>query len=217
MEQQKNKFFIGFADKIIHEIKNPLHNIYNIGLMINKNYQKIDQDDLKHMSNILLESTKNIDEILNHISDLENNLSQMNYQFDNIKFVHYIKNIIDDLSYSKCNIQMKFQHFTDDECEKFTVKIDKFWIKRIFYNIIGNSFKHSQNENLLINLIISKEPDSVKIIINDNGGGSADKTLNAKQNRLGLRLCQEVIEAHSGKFSISDSDNGLKIIMKLPI
>lgn len=121
-------------------------------------------------------------------------------------------------------------YFETDDCEHF-VHIDLEQMKRVFDNVIENSVKYADCDNLAINIKVSGQNDKVKIIIADNGKGvkeekmphlfeqfyRGDESRNSKKDGsgLGLYICKYIIEAHDGTIEAKNS-NGFTICIELP-
>jgi len=102
----------------------------------------------------------------------------------------------------------------------------------VFKGIILNSLKHSENSDILVKL--SKEPNYLKIEIEDKGEGISEtglkfiynKFYHSKKNPLvmeeglgiGLYYCKKIIEAHLGTIDIeSQKGVGTTVTVKLKI
>jgi len=103
-------------------------------------------------------------------------------------------------------------------------------LKRGFQNILDNSYRYGDK----IKIIIEKNDDGCKIIIEDNGPGIPRKnfedvfkpffTLDPSRNKLkgesglGLSIARDVIRSHGGDIKLENSKlGGLKSIITLPI
>jgi signal transduction histidine kinase len=113
------------------------------------------------------------------------------------------------------------------------VSVDIEQIQRVFTNLIENSLRYANTNELKINFSLTQENDWDVIEISDNGNGvEADKlphlfeqfyrgdesrsSKNSDGNGLGLYIAKYIVEAHNGTIT-AQNDNGLKIIIKLPI
>lgn len=113
------------------------------------------------------------------------------------------------------------------------INIDKEQLERVFSNIIYNSIKYAKVRDLVIKFDVRKEKNNIIIEIKDNGKGIEEnkidrifeqfyrcdesRTNSSKNgNGLGLYICKRIIGRHNGKI-YAKNDNGLKIIITLPI
>ena len=104
-----------------------------------------------------------------------------------------------------------------DEAE---VLIDKIKLKRVFGNILSNSLKHFADREKIIDFEINCDKDKVYINISDSGKGVEDEKLDMifeplytsdkgrKVAGLGLAICREIIDSHSGKIYAKPSELG---------
>ncbi|MCM1544076.1 MAG: HAMP domain-containing histidine kinase [Ruminococcus sp.] len=124
------------------------------------------------------------------------------------------------------NIDVGFSvnNYAPDAC----VMLDVPKMRRVFGNIIGNSIKHFRAGEKIIRIDVTEKKDIVKISVSDNGCGvEADKReiifeplytsdKGRKVAGLGLAICHEIVESHSGKIYAEESDmGGLEICIEL--
>lgn len=110
-------------------------------------------------------------------------------------------------------------------------------IYQLFYNIIGNANKFTQNGSIVVSL--KQEPISdyeinLEVVVSDNGVGIAQSDLEnlfeAYQQGivsekvtdlgvgLGLNICKEIIELYGGEIAIeSQKNNGTKVTFNLAL
>lgn len=117
-----------------------------------------------------------------------------------------------------------------DDCVH-PVFIDLEQIKRVFDNVIENSVKYADCDNLTVHIKVFGKNDKVRISIADNGKGvekeklqhlfkqfyRGDESRNSKKDGsgLGLYVCKYIIEAHNGTIK-AKNNNGFTICIELP-
>ncbi len=112
--------------------------------------------------------------------------------------------------------------------ENATVNIDKQKFKRVLGNIFSNSLKHFKREKCIIVVDIVGDKDKLIITVSDSGEGVPQEKLDMifeplytsdegrKVAGLGLSICREIIDAHSGKIYAKPSDfGGLAVVIEL--
>ena len=100
--------------------------------------------------------------------------------------------------------------------------------KRVFGNIFANSVKHFKGTEKIVRVDIYSDKDNVYFHISDNGEGVPEENLElifeplytSDEGRrvagLGLSICREIIDAHSGMIYAQKSDlGGLEVIIEL--
>lgn len=119
--------------------------------------------------------------------------------------------------------------FTVSKCaDNAVVLVDKQKIKRVLGNIFSNSLKHFKSERRRIDVDISCDKDSLILEISDSGEGVPQEKLDMifeplytsdegrKVAGLGLSICREIIDAHSGKIYAKPSKfGGLAVVIEL--
>lgn len=123
-----------------------------------------------------------------------------------------------ELNYEKKNYK---EVFCSVDCQQ---------IKRVFDNIIENTIKYAETNNIVINISANSNNDNVIIKLSDNGKGvdecklkdifeqfyRGDESRKDSGSGLGLYVCKYIIEEHNGKIW-AENNNGLTIIIELPI
>ena len=108
------------------------------------------------------------------------------------------------------------------------IDVDTAKIKRVFGNIFSNSLKHFTDKEKIIGISVSSDKNKVYINIADSGEGVDEEKLDIifeplytsdegrKVAGLGLAICREIIDSHSGKIYARTSQyGGLEICMEI--
>ena len=121
-------------------------------------------------------------------------------------------------------VKLNILNYADEA--KMAMDMGKF--KRVFSNIFGNSMKHFISEKKLIDFEISCDKKKIYINISDSGDGVEEEKLDMifeplytsdegrKVAGLGLAICREIVESHSGKiYARTSRYGGLEICIEL--
>ncbi len=114
------------------------------------------------------------------------------------------------------------------------VQVDTNQIRRMLRNLLDNAQRYNRPENGLVKIVLHYLSNELKIIVTDFGEGIAEDHLNRlteafyradpsrAQNTgglgLGLYLCKNIVEAHSGKMQLSSEVGlGTTVSVSLPL
>lgn len=212
------------ANRIAHEIKNPLT---PIKLNAERMLRKIDEVENKDLQDIFKNS---LTKIVNESNDLYNLVYEFSsfskvdtvIQKEKFKLNELLNELIDLYSKNEKGIEIKID--IKDDVELFA---DKMQIKRVFLNLLNNSFDGIKN-NGLITIKVENKNKNIKITVYDNGNGIKESDLSkiflpyfsTKPNGtgLGLAIVKKIIENHNGKVTIKSALNEYtKVSIDLPV
>ncbi len=209
---------------ISHDIKTPLTSILGYAEILQKD--TISEERRKRYLNTIYEKSTEIKELVNEFDEyLSLNQKQQTKRVGSSaqKIADAIKNDYgNDLEY--VGVTLSVNNYADDA----EVEIDKMKFKRVFGNIFANSVKHFKEKEKIIRVDIYADKDSVYFHINDNGEGVPEENLELifeplytsdegrKLAGLGLSICREIIDIHSGIIYAQKSDlGGLEVVIEL--
>ena len=219
-----------WISNISHDIKTPLTSIRgNAEIMSVKDYKINDEQRIRY-SNIIINKVdyiKNLVEDLNLSSHLKDKNLLLNKKEVNIISLirHVIIDIMNDDKFNNGSINFTF--YEND----IKINLDENLIKRVFINLIINSFLHNDYK---VNVEVKVErinKSRVKIVIEDDGKGVSKKDLRYIFERyyrgtntssqiegsgLGMAIAHDIIEAHSGAiYAESIQGKGMKLTILL--
>ncbi len=161
--QQRNERLVKFAHVVSHDLKSPLANITSLTrLLREENIQNLSEDSNTY---------------LNYIE--ESSLTLKNYINGILKF-YKADELIDaqkqDVELKKLFEEISEILMTDDIVFKFPTEgvlknVNKAALSQIFLNLVDNSLKYNLNQQRLVSITYSEEPDFHKFSIKDNGMG----------------------------------------------
>lgn len=216
LEEEKSKQNRIIAS-ISHDIKTPLTSILGYSELLLNNEKLSDTTKKKYASTIHNKSLV-MKEIVEEFDD---------YLICNIKDPSKVEKIsIDHLvnylnDYYKEDLKEKNIDFkVRTNCPNLLIAVDLSKFKRVFSNTITNSIRHYNNDKKILNININEQKDGkIKFEIADNGTGckedlqkifeplyTTDKS--RKISGLGLSICKEIIESHSGTIKAENNKMG---------
>lgn len=206
---------------ISHDLKTPLTAIkgYTEGIMdgVADTPEKREKY-LKTIYTKAVDMTSLVDE-LSFYTKIDSNT--IPYNFAKIYVDQYFTDCIEELGLDLevKNIDVAYFNYTDDNVR---VIADPEQLKRVVNNIIGNSVKYIDKKKGIINVRINDLGNYVRIDVEDNGKGIAEKDLpnifdrfyRTDESRnsskggtgLGLAIAKKIIEEHGGSIWASSKE-----------
>lgn len=215
---------------ISHDIRTPLTSISGNADNLLMHYQQLDDETLKQIfSDISDDSEWLIDLVENllSISRIENGQMDLNLSMEVVSDVveEALKHI--DKSAVKHNITVQ------DTNEILLVNIDARLIMQVLINLVNNAVQNTPEGS---NIRVESRQDGAEAVItvSDDGPGIPDdikphvfemfytgqsKVADGRRGLgIGLALCRSIVEAHSGRISLTDNQpSGCRFTVALPM
>lgn len=230
---------LAFKNKIVsmisHEVRSPL----SIISLLTKQILKIEKEpEKKEMFESVNYTADNILLLSNQILDFskgENQKLEINKEKFDLK--DELEKIINSLKILVENKGNKLKITIDIPSNRLIVS-DKTKIHQLFYNLIGNANKYTNNGEIKVECYLENKEVSTSILnmkIKDSGMGISEEDLKTIMNPyqqgsnkvsgyqnlgvgLGLYLCKEIVEVFSGEFNINSQENvGTEVTIKLMV
>ncbi len=208
--EKQNKEFIS---NISHDLKTPITAIkgYVEGIMdgVTNTPEKMDKY-IKTIYNKANDMERLINE-LTFYSGIDNN--RIPYNYHRINVADYFGDCVEEvgLDLESKNIQLNYSNLTPPDTR---VIADPEQMKKVINNIISNSVKYMDKPRGTIDIRILDDADSIRVEIEDNGKGIAQKDLpriferfyrtDASRNSaqggsgIGLSIVKKIVEDHGG-------------------
>ena len=216
---EKEKELRSSLFKVTHEIKNPI--------AVCKGYlDMIDYEDKKKIRKYIPIIKDEINRTLILMDDFLDytKIKIEKEEMDLSMLLEELEESLKDL-FKKNKIKVNFNNIDDE----LYIEADYNRLKQVFINILKNAVeaKDIKKDNMYINVKLENNSNSIKVIIEDNGIGMDEETLNKisemffttkkKGSGLGVSLSKEIIEQHNGTI-VYDSlkDKGTKVVITLP-
>jgi signal transduction histidine kinase len=206
--------------QLAHEIRNPL-NSANLHLTIlERRLEKAGASEAgEKQIAVLREEIGRLDQLLSdfmayaqpmELSIVENDVNRL--------LCHIAEEFTSDAAEKDISIELKLDDTTN------SCRFDWEHIHQALMNLLSNAVSESP-EGGTITLSAAREKSFVRLQISDTGPGvPADQnifepfvTTKSKGTGLGLSIAQRIVEAHGGKITASNSDEGAVFTMELPL
>lgn len=209
---------------ISHDIKTPLTSIMGYAERLQKD--NISEERYKRYLGTVYDKSLEIKELVNEFDeylsfDREHQTQRSVYSTEIIS--EAIRNDY-EADLEEAGVSLYVNNYADEA----QVEIDPLKFKRVFGNVFANSVKHFKGSEKIIRVDIYSDKDNVYFHIGDNGEGVPEENLELifeplytsdegrKMAGLGLSICREIIDAHSGMIYAQKSDlGGLEVVLEL--
>ena len=222
-QKQFNENRIKFFVEVAHDIRTP---VSLIQLLVK---QLASQEDIQKSIELITRNTQNLNEYVTQLLDFQKiDRKQLKLQISKVDLKDCFLRIIDDFSplLQKKEIDVKL------EVKHIPVWFDAIKMKRIFYNLISNAIKYS-NQGGSITIKSFLEDKKLKIDFIDTGIGIPEKQQDEVFKRftrgtnvtnkgipgtgIGLMLSKKIVELHGGKIILKSKENvGTTFTVVLP-
>ena len=226
LNASKDKFF----SIISHGLKSPFNGILGITEMLVSDYDELTSDDIKEMVHVLRNSSVKVFDLLEGLLEwAQTQTGRMEYKFENIDFYETSSKTVNLL---KTNAENKNILLENNVKESTHVFADKKATETVLRNLIVNAIKFTQSDGI-IKIETGERENEIAISVSDSGIGMSEEdrsklfridvhyttvgTNNESGTGVGLILCKELVEKHSGKIWVeSELGKGSKFIFALP-
>lgn len=209
---------------ISHDIKTPLTSIMGYAEQLKKD--TIAEERRKRYLNTVYDKSVEIQQLVDEFDEYLSFNMSTSMRKEDITAEHLRKCILNEYG---DELQDNGVDFTvDNFAQDALICIDKQKFKRVFGNIFSNSLKHFKSDTRIIAVDITSDKDKVYIEVSDSGEGVDEEKLDIifeplytsdegrKVAGLGLSICREIVDGHSGKiYGKKSKFGGLAICMEL--
>ncbi|MCW5821676.1 MAG: hybrid sensor histidine kinase/response regulator [Cyanobacteria bacterium TGS_CYA1] len=219
-----------FMATLVHDVKNPLISTDRLyQYILEKHFGEIDPR-LQEVTNVLKRSNESVMQLLMNLLEIYRyDVNAPQFQYEDLDLGCLVQKSTHDLIPLAALKNLELESAILDESIK--VRGDMVAIKRVLFNIIGNSIKFTQDGGK-VKVGVRIDDGSALITVEDNGMGISDiaqkylfqrfyQTGKVKDfplgTGLGLYVCRQIIEAHSGLIHCeSKSGKGTTFTIQLP-
>jgi len=211
---------------VAHDLRNPLGGIASLSASMVEDAQDEEQTDL---INLIKETSYNSLELINEILEAANT-ANVTFNKEWVEINSLINNSVDLLRFKAAEKDQDIMLSLLDAPTELLINREKIW--RVISNLISNAIKFSPR-GAVIYVIVNQKHLGVEICVKDYGIGIPDKlqqqvfnmfteakrpgTDGEKSFGLGLSICRQIIEKHSGRIWLkSDINNGSSFYVYLP-
>ena len=207
-----------FLDNVSHEIKTPIHNITNIVSILYDQWDVLDNIKKKDLIKTLKSCNHRILNLCSNLFDLSKyKKGETSLIINECDIIQLIEEIVHEYNHAQNSISIK----NLPELRK-TVYCDEGRILQVLRNLIDNSIKYGKGSLIIIE-VLNYGDNSIKVSVSDNGPGVPEEELTKifepfeQSSRtktkaggigLGLSICKQIIEMHTGSIWAKNNISG---------
>ncbi len=211
-------------NNVSHEIRSPMHGIYNISEFLNDHWHDLDEKQRKIQVQSIADISHKLKDFINNLLDISKfKAGKMTFDLAEIDLLSLIKEITEYCQklYLFNNNQLKII-FDNNALTTAKVWADPFRIRQLIQNLLDNAVKYTSKGAIYIKItaIAYNNHPAWQIDIIDEGIGVPQQDLAVIFNSfirssnkhgmgtgLGLSICKEIVEAHNGLIWAENNDN----------
>lgn len=220
IDSERMTAFTQMAQKVAHEIKNPLTPIQVSMQDLKRSYDNKDDDFpemLERSCNTVLEEVSSLAKIVKEFSEFARFPSPQLQRENLTELMESCIGLYDaDIEAGRLKV--------DFPASDLIVQVDRDHLKRAVHNIIKNAFE-ATSESGVVEVKTYSEDGYGVIEVNDSGPGFSPMakknlfspyfTTKAEGSGLGLVIVKKIMTDHEGVIEIDDDENGASIKLKL--
>src|SRR5918994_6052340 len=220
VHDKMQKEFINIA---AHELRTPIQPILGLTEFV---YSKIKDIEQRKLLDAVVRNAKRLQRIADDIIDVTNIESQsLNLNKEQLNLNHVITNIINNYNTlivkGSYKVKLNFTPFK----ETLLIESDKERISEVVSNLLSNAIKFTKEGEIFVFTTEKKEETNnnnnnyALVTVRDNGAGidpeilpnifSKFITKSFEGLGLGLYISKNIVEAHGGKISGKNNNNGI--------
>jgi two-component system sensor histidine kinase HydH len=208
---------------IAHEIRNPLSSIRGLAQFVSNSFSK--DDERREDLNTIIKEVDRLNNLVVQVLDYAKvkKLNLTSFSLNNL-----INDIVELFRQEITNKQIKFDVELSPDIS--LIQADKDQIRQILMNIIINAIQAIPEKGevkIKTEKDLTRGKSAIKLVIEDNGIGIADKDLNqifdpffstkGQGSGLGLSIVYKLVEGYQGEIKVESKEaKGTKFIIFLP-
>ena len=209
--EQQNQELNDYTHMISHDLKTPIQNIEALSVWLKEDYDKVLDNQGKERIELIRENIQKIYTLVRAIHKYStiDKEEQQQYNLDLDKFVQTILKEFNFPENITVNIPKKLP----------TIKGDKNRMEQLFVNLIDNSIKFNDKENIKIEIGFLDKGTFWEFYIKDNGKGIDEKYFQKifiafskletdyKSAGIGLSIVKKIIKVYKGNIWVKSQLN----------
>ncbi|MFO7969155.1 MAG: ATP-binding protein [Candidatus Izemoplasmatales bacterium] len=220
IEIEKEKIKSSLLRSISHDLRTPLTSLKTGTSFLYDSFEKIDDETKKSM---LLDINNETSRLNDFVDNLLNMTRLTANKFTINKKIEVLDEILLDV-YRRVKTRLGNKKLNiEQRKELIKVNVDGQLLTQVFVNLIDNAIRHTK-DNSVIQVNYQIDQKNIIFKVSDNGGGIPEENItsifsnftsietrkedNYRGIGLGLNICKAIVNAHGGKISVFNNEQG---------
>jgi signal transduction histidine kinase len=218
-----------FLSNVSHELRTPLTAIEGMGLTLEDQWDRLDEDTRRELLGRLNANARTLDQIISTLLDFSRiEAGSLDVRADEVELRSFVDAVLHRLG------NLVGAHWvTVEVTPDVGVRADPLLLDRVIENLLSNAVKHTP-EGTAIEVAARLLDGAVEVSITDEGPGIPENELrylgdrffrggetNTRRTRgtgLGLALVREILKLHGSRLEVhSDVGRGSRFSFRLPL
>lgn len=232
IDELKNQFL----ENVSHELRTPLALVRSyVELLIDCPPDSAEEQ--REFLTIIDTETRRLSRMIDDLLDLARiNAGSMTWNMREVDLRALLPKVVAQVS--PLLARRSIECVLDVPADMPAVQGDADRLSQVFLNLLDNAIKHTQEGRIAITAELVSEPmaggelqDLARVTVSDTGTGIPEDSLETIFERftqagpegdgsgagLGLAICREIVNHHSGRIWAEPSDAGARLIVQLPL
>lgn len=208
-----------FISTVSHELRTPLTSIQSLAEILH-DYPETEIPKQKEFAKIIVRESRRLTRLIVQVLDFQKMESdRMKWNITNVSMIDVLNDAVAATRQLVTNKNLQLDLVLPDMVGQ--VSGDRDQLIQAMVNLVSNAVKFCEPDTGVIKIVLSEEPDLLRIKVQDNGIGISRKNQRAIFNKfhqvvtpsmgrpsgtgLGLSITKRIIDFHSGTISVRSS------------
>lgn len=230
MVEESSRQKMAFIQDMSHQIRTPLNIIMGFSQVLRENKGEMTPEEVHPIITMIQRNSETLSRMINMLydsSDAGFNKKKESFIFEDVSCNKIARESITTTQQHFPDVHIAFKTELPDD---FTIHTCQAYVMRCLRELLYNAVKHSDGQNIILEISTTMDTDMIRFIIQDTGTGISEKDRDrifkpftkvsdlTEGLGLGLSLVQRYISTLEGNLCLDASyHDGCRFIVELPL